>query len=299
MAEPLLRVEELRVAFPVRGGSPLGRAKPIVAVDGVSFGVAKGEAFGIVGESGAGKTVLLRSLIRLIEPTGGTVVFDNREVTRLTGRRLKDYRRRVHVIFQNPYNAFHPRMTIGESLSEPLRIHRIGTPDEYGHRIGEALRLVGMDPNFVSRYPGQFSGGQLQRLGLARALILGADLLLADEPVSALDVSIQAQVLNLFQDLKERLGLTYVVIAHDLAAVRYLCDHVAVMFRGRFVELGRTEDLYTRPEHPYTRALLSAIPTIKRGVEGATLAEVDSSSFALERARLTEIAPGHFVEVPA
>ena len=170
------------------------------------------------------------------------------------------------------------------------------SPEQYRERIAEALRMVGMDPNFVSRYPQQFSGGQLQRLGLARALILGADVLLADEPVSALDVSIQAQVLNLFQDLKERLGLTYIVIAHDLAAVRYLCDRVAVMFRGRFVEIGRTEDLYARPVHPYTQALLSAIPTIRRGVAGDSLAEVDSASLVLGRGELKEIEPGHFVE---
>ncbi len=156
-----------------------------------------------------------------------------------------------------------------------------------------------MDPNFVSRYPGQFSGGQLQRLGLARALILGSDLLLADEPVSALDVSIQAQVLNLFKDLKDQLGLTYIVVAHDLAAVRYLCDWVAVMFRGRFVEVGRTEDLYARPAHPYTRALLAAIPTIRRGVEEEPLAEVDASSLAAARLPLTEIEPGHYVELAA
>jgi peptide/nickel transport system ATP-binding protein len=191
--------------------------------------------------------------------------------------------------------AFRPRHASLFGRGE-LRIHRIGRPDQYRERIAEALRLVGMDPNFVSRHPRQFSGGQLQRLGLARALILGANVLLADEPVSALDVSIQAQVLNLFQDLKERLGLTYIVIAHDLAAVRYLCDRVAVMFRGRFVEVGRTEDLYARPAHPYTQALLSAIPTIHRGVAGDRLAEVDSASLFLGRGELKEIEPGHFVE---
>jgi ABC-type oligopeptide transport system ATPase subunit len=238
----------------------------------------------------------LRSIIRLVEPTGGTISYVGKDVTRLRGRELRDYLRHVHVIFQNPYNAFHPRMTIEESLREPLRIHQIGRPEEDRARIAEALQLVGMDPNFVTRYPSQFSGGQLQRLGLARALILGADVLLADEPVSALDVSIQAQVLNLFQDLKERLGLTYIVIAHDLAAVRYLCDRVAVMFGGRFVEIGRTEDLYERPAHPYTQALLSAIPTIRRGVEGDRLAEVDAVSLFVERGELREIAPGHFVE---
>lgn len=263
----------------------------------MSFGVERGEAFGIVGESGSGKTTLLRAIIRLLEPMSGSIAFAGKDVTKLRGRELQDYLRHVHVIFQNPYNAFHPRLTVEESLSEPLRIHNIGRPNDYRDRIAEALRQVGMDPNFVSRYPRQFSGGQLQRLGLARALILGADVLLADEPVSALDVSIQAQVLNLFQDLKERLGLTYVVIAHDLAAVRYLCDRVAVMLRGRFVEIGRTEDLYERPAHPYTQALLSAIPTIRRGVAGERLAEVDAASRYQEPGILTEIEPGHYVEI--
>jgi oligopeptide transport system ATP-binding protein len=295
MAE-LLRTENLQVAFPPQNAPIFGRGTPFVAVDGVSMSVNKGEAFGIVGESGSGKTTLLRSMIRLVEPTGGRILFQDRDVTKLRGKELKEYLRHVHVIFQNPYNAFHPRMTIGESLSEPLKIHQIGAPAEYRDKIAEALRLVGMDPNFVSRYPRQFSGGQLQRLGLARALILGADVLLADEPVSALDVSIQAQVLNLFQDLKERLGLTYVVIAHDLAAVRYLCDRVAVMYRGRFVEVGRTEDLYARPAHPYTQALLSAIPTIRRGVTGSRLSEVDSDALFQGRGQLVEIEPGHFVE---
>jgi ABC-type oligopeptide transport system ATPase subunit len=296
MTEPLLSIDDLRVAFRPRHSSLFGRKEPLVAVDDVSFAVVKGEAFGVVGESGSGKTTLLRSMIRLVEPTGGTISFAGKDVTRLRGRALREYLRHVHVIFQNPYNAFHPRMTIAESLSEPLRIHHIGRPDQDRERIAEALQMVGMDPNFISRYPKQFSGGQLQRLGLARALILGADVLLADEPVSALDVSIQAQVLNLFQDLKERLGLTYIVIAHDLAAVRYLCDRVAVMYRGRFVEVGRTEDLYARPAHPYTQALLSAIPTIHRGVEGERLAEVDSASLFLVRGEMQEIEPGHFVE---
>lgn len=297
MVDPLLAVDGLRVAYPSSRSSLFRREEPLVAVDDVSFTVTRGEAFGIVGESGSGKTTLLRSIVRLVEPQSGTIRFAGNDITGLRGKALQDYLRHVHVIFQNPYNAFHPRMTIEESLSEPLRIHHIGRPEEYREKIAESLRLVGMDPNFVSRYPRQFSGGQLQRLGLARALILGADVLLADEPVSALDVSIQAQVLNLFQDLKERLGLTYVVIAHDLAAVRYLCDRVAVMLRGRFVEIGRTEDLYERPAHPYTQALLSAIPTIRRGVAGDRLAEVDATTMSTTQGILTEIEPGHFVEV--
>lgn len=297
MDVPILRTNSLKIGFPAQHRPLFGKAEPLVAVDDVSFDIVKGEAFGIVGESGAGKTTLLRALIRLIEPTSGEIIYDGTDVTRLKGSMLKEYRRKVHVIFQNPYNAFHPRMTIGESLSEPLIIHNIGQRAEYRDRISDALRRVGMDPDFMARYPGQFSGGQLQRLGLARALILGADILLADEPVSALDVSIQAQVLNLFQDLKRDVGLTYIVIAHDLATVRYLCDRVAVMYKGRFVEVGSTEDLYNRPAHPYTQALLDAVLTIKGGVEGADLTAVDIDAMNIRRGNFEEISPGHFVEV--
>ena len=294
MPQPLLKVEGLQVTFPGRHSGVFGRRQSIVALENASFSLAKGQAFGIVGESGAGKTTLLRAIIGLYKPSAGSVWFDGVDVSRLNQGQRKAYLRRVHLIFQNPYAAFHPRMKISESLAEPLAIHGIGTDKERRHRIADALQQVGLDPAFVNRYPHQFSGGQRQRLALARALVLGADVLLADEPVSALDVSIQAQVLNLFQELKERLGLTYVVVAHDLAVVRYLCDQVAIALHGRFVEIGSSHDLYERPLHPYTKALLAAVPTVKRGVLGQSLAEVP---FAFEAAKgdLVEVEPGHFV----
>lgn len=295
MSEPLLKVERLRVAFPGQRQGLLKRAEPVFVIDGLSFAVEKGEAFGIIGGSGSGKTTLLRTLVLLIRPTAGTVRFEGQDVARLKGRRLKEYRRRVQIIFQNPYTAFHPRMTVGEALAEPLVIHNSGTPTERRQRIADALEMVGMDPDFVTRYPNEFSGGQIQRLGVARALILGADLLLADEPVSSLDVSIQAQVLNLFQDLREKLGLTYVVIASDLAVVRHLCNRMAIMSRGRFVEIGATEDVYGRPAHPYTKALLAAVPTIKRGVSSLGLPEAQIDVLQEGHGQLTEVEPGHFV----
>lgn len=292
--EPLIEVQDLEVSFPGRREGLFGRPIPLQAVSGLSFQVARGEAFGVVGESGSGKTTVLRALVGLYRPTAGRVRFEGRDMATLSGRPLKEYRRRVHMVFQNPYTAFHPRMTVEEALLEPLVIHGIGTPADRRERIAAALQQVGMTPDMASRYPNQFSGGQRQRLGLARALVLGAEVLLLDEPVSALDVSIQAQVLNLLQDLKVRLGLTYVVIAHDLAVVRYLCDRVAIMRSGRFVEMGGTADLYANPGHPYTRALMSALPTIKRGVAGQSLPEVDPGTLDAG-GRLTEVTPGHFV----
>jgi len=292
---PLLNVDRLRVEFAGQRQGLFGRRQPFVAVDDVSFTLDAGHAFGIVGESGAGKTTLLRALIGLIKPTSGTVNFDGTDVTTLRGSARKRYLRNVHVIFQNPYSAFHPRMTIAESLAEPLAIHSLGSQSERRDRISEALQRVGLDPRFVSRYPHEFSGGQRQRLAIARALILGANVLLADEPVSALDVSIQAQVLNLFHELKETLGLTYVVVAHDLAVVRYLCDEVGVMLNGRFVEIGTSERLYSNPTHPYTKALLASVPTIRRGISGEGLAE--TPSVFSSSGRLEEVEPGHLAAV--
>jgi ABC-type oligopeptide transport system ATPase subunit len=293
MSVSLLNVQGLEVGFPGQRTRPFGPRKTFKAVDDLSFSLNQGEAFGIVGESGAGKTTLLRAMVGLIKPTGGVVQYDGADVFQLRRSARKRYLRNVHLIFQNPYSAFHPRMTVGQALAEPLAIHGMGSKDEYKDRIAQALRQVGLDPRFVSRYPHQFSGGQRQRLVLARALILGAKVLLADEPVSALDVSIQAQVLNLFQDLKKELDLTYVVVAHDLAVVRYLCDRVAVMLNGRFVEIANSVDLYERPTHPYTKALLESVPTIKRGLSGDRLGDT-SLSFD-SSGELVEIEPGHFV----
>jgi ABC-type glutathione transport system ATPase component len=291
---PLLEVKNLEVTYPGRRSSLFGPRTPFRAVNDVSFSLRRGEAFGIVGESGSGKTTLLRATIGLSRPSGGSIEFEGVDVFALKGARRKDYLRHVHIVFQNPYAAFHPRMTIGEALAEPLAIHGIGNQEERRQKIAECLQLVGLDPGFVARYPHQFSGGQRQRLALARALVLGADVVLADEPVSALDVSIQAQVLNLFQDLKQRLSLTYIIVAHDLAVVRYLCDQVAVMLQGRFVEVGSSGDLYTNPIHPYTKALLAAVPTIKRGVMGEGLAETPLA-YEAATGEMTEVEPGHFV----
>ncbi|HEY0448231.1 ATP-binding cassette domain-containing protein [Actinophytocola sp.] len=283
MASTLLEVSDLGVRF----------GNGIQAVDGVSFGLSAGESFGVVGESGAGKTTLLRAMVGLVKPTAGAIRYDGADIATLRRQARKRYLRNVHLIFQNPYRAFHPRMTVAQSLAEPLLIHDLAPKEEHRALVAAALREVGLDPAFVSRYPHQFSGGQRQRLVLARALVLGARLLLADEPVSALDVSIQAQVLNLLRDLKDERGLTFVVVAHDLAVVRYLCDRVAVMLDGRFVEIGRSADLYSHPKHPYTQALLASAPSIKGGLSGTKLArfagEFDSGG------ELTEVGPGHFV----
>ena len=292
--ERLIDVRDLTIAFPGPRAGLIGRRRSVTAVDGVSFELRRGEALGVVGESGAGKTTLLRALAGLVTPTSGSVSYGDVDLTELRGGARKRYLRHVHVVFQNPYTAFHPRMTIAQALAEPLAIHGIGDAASRRERIAESLHQVGLDPAFVSRYPHQFSGGQRQRLAVARALVLGADVLLADEPVSALDVSIQAQVLNLLQDLKERLGLTYVVVAHDLAVVRYLCDRVAVLVRGRFVEVAGNASLYARPRHPYTRALLEAVPSIRRGLLGEQLA-TDPSVYEGLGGALREVEPGHLV----
>jgi len=296
MSVSVLDVQRLNVAFAGSRPTPLSRRVQFTAVDDVSFSVDRGETFGIVGESGAGKTTLLRAIVGLVKATSGAIRYGDVDVTTMKRASRKDYLRHVHLIFQNPYSAFHPRMTIGQSLREPLTIHGIGTTEQRTNNIAHALEQVGLDPSFVSRYPHQFSGGQRQRLVLARALVLRAEVLLADEPVSALDVSIQAQVLNLLQELKAELNLTYIVVAHDLAVMRYLCDRVAVMLAGRFVEIGRSVDVYARPCHPYTQALLESVPTIRRGLSGHELkAEVRKFHAGGE---LVEIEPGHFVADP-
>lgn len=292
---PLLDVQDLGVSFSAAGSGFLGKKSTFDAVQNLSFNLSEGESFGIVGESGAGKTTLLRSIVGLIKPTGGRIVYRGSDVASLRGKTRKAFLRDVHLVFQNPYTAFHPKVTLGQALAEPLLIHKLATKEEARPKIADALEQVGLSPDFVARYPHQFSGGQRQRLVLARALVLGSQVLLADEPVSALDVSIQAQVLNLFRDLKRELNLSYVVVAHDLAVVRYLCDRVAVMLGGRFVEIAASEQLYSSPRHPYTQALLASAPTIKGGLEGKQLQDF-AQRFTAE-GKLTEIAPGHHVLV--
>jgi len=293
MPDPILNVENLDVSFRGPSAGLLGRRVPVKAVDQLSFVLGEGESFGIVGESGAGKTTLLRTMVGLIQPTGGSIEYRGVDVTRLRGRARKEYLRNVHLIFQNPYTAFHPRMTIGQALAEPLVIHGKGRAKGPDPRIEDAMRQVGLNPRFVSRYPHQFSGGQRQRLVLARALVLGSKVLLADEPVSALDVSIQAQVLNLFRTLRDELNLTYVVVAHDLGVVRYLCDRVAVMLNGKFVEIAKGGDLYARPMHPYTKALLASVPTIEGGLSGNRLPEF--TNLFDSTGELAEVETDHFV----
>lgn len=257
---PLLRVEGISKEF-VRRGSRARRSTTLLrAVDNVSFDIVRGEAFGIVGESGCGKSTLARVILRLIEPTAGTVYFDGTALTGLPGEQMRALRRRIQVVFQDPYSSLDPRMTVHKIVEEPLVIHKIGDSRSRAQRVHETLDLVGIMQSQVQRKPHEFSGGQRQRIAIARALILGPELIVLDEPVSALDVSIQAQVLNLLKDLQDRLHLTYIFIVHDLAVAEHFCDRLAVLYLGAVMELGRTRELFTSPQHPYSRALVSAAP---------------------------------------
>ena len=232
----------------------------VKAVDGTTFAVRRGETLGLVGESGCGKSTIGRAMIRLREATGGSVRFDGVDLGTLEPGELRKYRRRMQIIFQDPYGSLDPRMTVGSIIAEPIETHNLASGDAKTERIADLLRLVGLDPNYVKRYPHEFSGGQRQRIGVARALAVEPEFIVCDEPISALDVSIQAQVLNLLTDLRTRLGLTYLFVAHDLSVVKHISDRVAVMYLGKIVELGPPEQLYGAPGHPYTRALLSAVP---------------------------------------
>jgi peptide/nickel transport system ATP-binding protein len=257
----LLRIEDLRVHFPITQGLLLRRhVGEVRAVDGVDLEVRRGQSVGLVGESGSGKTTLGRAVVALAEPTSGTITFDGSDVWSLGRDERTKLRRRVQMVFQDPHASLDPRMTVAASIAEPLEIHRLGSRAERKKRVGELLELVGLHPTHADRYPHELSGGQRQRVGVARALSLGPDLIVADEPVSALDVSIQAQIVNLLQELRRELGLTSILIAHDLAVVRHVSDAIAVMYLGRIVESADAADLYREPLHPYTVALLSAVP---------------------------------------
>ena len=260
-AEPLLRVEGLQVHFPIKRGLFVDRTVGHVrAVDGVDLAVERGSTYGLVGESGCGKSTLGRAILRLVEPTAGRVLFDGVDVASLTGEPLRRMRRRMQMVFQDPLGSLDPRQDVESLLSEPLAAHGIGSKREAADRIRGLLDAVGLPSAALRRYPHEFSGGQRQRIGIARAIALEPDLLIADEPVSALDVSVQAQVLNLLEELQQRLGLTYLVVAHDLAVVRHISDVVGVMYLGSLVEQAPADALYEQPLHPYTRALMSAVP---------------------------------------
>lgn len=258
--EVLVRVENLKKYFPIRRGVLQRQVGAVQAVDGISFEIKRGETVGLVGESGCGKSTAGRTILQLLEPTGGKVYFNNQELTALGKNDLRRARRHMQMIFQDPYASLNPRMTVGNIIGEPLIIHNIGNTNNRKDRVQELLKLVGLNPYFINRYPHEFSGGQRQRIGIARALATNPAFIVADEPISALDVSIQAQVVNLLDDLKRDLGLTYLFIAHDLSMVRYISDRVAVMYLGRIVEMGSRDEVYDHPLHPYTQALLSAIP---------------------------------------
>ena len=317
--EPLLKVEHLTKEFPAEAGMLAGRfSKRVVsAVKDVSFEIYPGETFGLVGESGCGKSTTGRSIMRLTNPTSGSVYFDGKDVAKMSRKELKEMRRDMQFIFQDPQASLNPRMTIGEIVSEPMVIHNVGTKEERMQRVRELLDVVGLNPEHINRYPHEFSGGQRQRIGIARAFVLRPKLIICDEPVSALDVSIQAQVLNLLKDLQDHYGTAYLFIAHDLSVVQHISDRVGVMYLGKMVEISDWKTLYTEPHHPYTQSLLSAVPvpdpdvqkTRKRiilhgdppspidppsGCRFHTRCPIAKEICSKEQPELAEVAPGHF-----
>jgi len=260
-SKTLVDIRDLKMYFPLTQGIILQRVIGYVrAVDGVSFTIERGKTLGLVGESGSGKTTIGRTIIRLYKPTEGQIIFDDQDLAKLNGEDLRQMRRRVQMIFQDPYASLNSRFTIGSLISEPMHIYNIGTGSEIREKTVELMRVVGLRPEYIDRYPHEFSGGQRQRIAVARALSINPEFIVADEPVSALDVSVRAQVLNLLQRLQREFNLTYLFVSHDLSVVRHMADRIAVMYLGRIVELADRDELYVAPKHPYTQALLSAIP---------------------------------------
>ncbi len=290
---PLLDVRNLVKEFPARGARWASGAR-VRAVDGVSFAIEEGETFGLVGESGSGKTTTGRCILRLVQPTSGEIRFRSEDVLAASRSRMRELRRQMQIVFQDPHSSLNPRMRAGALVEEPLTIHRIGDRAARRARVAELFRLVGLDDGAMRRYPREFSGGQRQRIGLARALALAPSFIVADEPVSALDVSVQAQVINLLMDLRRDLGLTCLFIAHDLRLVEKICDRVAVMYRGRIVEMGETNTLFAAPAHPYTKALLSAVPVADPHARRSRVVLAPSD---VTPCPLKEVSTGHWAAV--
>ena len=314
----LLRVDDLMMHFPIYRGVFQRQVGAVRAVDGVSFEVKRGETLGLVGESGCGKSTTGRTILQLYKPTAGNVHFEGKDLVKLKGEEMRQMRRKMQMIFQDPYASLNPRMTVGQLVGEPLQVHNVATGAEINERVAHLLELVNMNPAFATRYPHEFSGGQRQRIGVARALALQPSFIICDEPISALDVSIQAQVVNLLEDLQEQFNLTYLFIAHDLSMVKHISDRVAVMYLGVFVELASRDELYADPLHPYTQALLSAVPIpdpvadAKRkrtilegdvpspanppsGCRFRTRCPIAEARCADSRPEFREVKPGHFV----
>lgn len=298
MSEPLLDIRDLRKEYVGRAAWPARAAHVVRAVDGVTFQVRQGETFGLVGESGCGKSTVARCILRLVEPTAGEIRFAGEDLLGVKAARLRALRRELQIIFQDPYSSLDPRMSIRATLLEPLEIHGVGTRAEREKRVRELADLVGIPDSTLGKYPHEFSGGQRQRIGIARALALSPRLIVADEPVSALDLSIRAQVINLMADLQARFGLAYLFIAHDMTLVRHVCHRVAVMNRGKIVELAGTEELFRNPLHPYTQRLMEAIPVPDPHRRDRAKGETADEPVADGEARdLREAAPGHWARV--
>jgi ABC-type oligopeptide transport system ATPase subunit len=303
LSEAILQVKELKKYFPIQKGIFRRTIGHMKAVDGVSFELKHGEALGIVGESGSGKSTLIRSVLRLLEPTDGLVEYKGQNMRKMSKAHLRQIRRDIQLVFQDPYASLNPRYTVAQTVMESMVVQRVYTKKQRMERVYELLDRVGLDPSYASRYPHEFSGGQRQRIGIARALAISPKLVFLDEPVAALDVSVQAQVLNLLEDLQQELNLSYVFVAHDLSVVRYLCNRVLVMYRGKMMEMAETEELFKNPMHPYTQSLLSAVPipdpNVPMNRTPAPEFDIDFAGDTVhsKESHWKEVSPNHFVSM--